>query len=52
MSGEVEKCPILHVRLKFDVFTLSYSICMDYGGYFLGLACRREKANWSLNFDL
>ena len=22
MSGEVEKCPILHVRLKFDVFTL------------------------------
>ena len=22
MSGEVEKCPILHVRPKFDVFTL------------------------------
>ena len=22
MSGEVEWCPILHVRLKFDVFTL------------------------------
>ena len=22
MSGEVEKCLILHVRLKFDVFTL------------------------------
>ena len=21
MSGEVEKCPILHVRPKFDVFT-------------------------------
>ena len=25
MSGEVEKCPILHVRPKFDVFTLIYS---------------------------
>ena len=25
MSGEVEKCPILHVRPKFDVFTLVYS---------------------------
>ena len=24
MSGEVEKCPILHVRPKFDVFTLLY----------------------------
>ena len=23
MSGEVEKCPILHVRPKFDVFTLT-----------------------------
>ena len=23
MSGEVEKCPILHVRPKFDVFTLN-----------------------------
>ena len=22
MSGEVEKCPILHVCPKFDVFTL------------------------------
>ena len=22
MSGEVEKCPILHVRPKFEVFTL------------------------------
>ena len=22
MSGEVEKCPILHVRPKFNVFTL------------------------------
>ena len=22
MSGAVEKCPILHVRPKFDVFTL------------------------------
>ena len=22
MSGELEKCPILHVRPKFDVFTL------------------------------
>ena len=22
MSGEVEECPILHVRPKFDVFTL------------------------------
>ena len=22
MSGEVELCPILHVRPKFDVFTL------------------------------
>ena len=22
MSGEVEWCPILHVRPKFDVFTL------------------------------
>ena len=28
MSGEVEKCPILHVRPKFDVFTL-------ITGYFL-----------------
>ena len=26
MSGEVEKCPILHVRPKFDVFTL---LCDD-----------------------
>ena len=25
MSGEVEKCPILHVRPKFDVFTLIVS---------------------------
>ena len=25
MPGEVEKCPILHVRPKFDVFTLAYS---------------------------
>ena len=25
MSGEVVKCPILHVRPKFDVFTL---LCM------------------------
>ena len=25
MSGEVEKCPILHVRPKFDVFTLAVS---------------------------
>ena len=24
MSGEVEKCPILHVRPKFDVFTLLF----------------------------
>ena len=24
MSGEVEKCPILHVCPKFDVFTLPY----------------------------
>ena len=23
MSGEVEKCPILHDRPKFDVFTLN-----------------------------
>ena len=27
MSGEVEKCPILHVRPKFDVFTL---FCKPY----------------------
>ena len=26
MSGEVEKCPILHVRPKFDVFTLPMSL--------------------------
>ena len=26
MSGEVEKCPILHVRPKFDVFTLMPSL--------------------------
>ena len=26
MSGEVEKCPILHVRPKFDVFTLVQAI--------------------------
>ena len=25
MSGEVVKCPILHVRLKFDVFTLLHN---------------------------
>ena len=26
MSGEVEKCPILHVRPKFDVFTLLFKL--------------------------
>ena len=29
MSGEVEKCPILHVRPKFDVFTLPSWICTN-----------------------
>ena len=32
MSGEVEKCPILHVRPKFDVFTLFVPDCQDYVG--------------------
>ena len=32
MSGEVEKCPILHVRPKFDVFTLlPYALADDLG---------------------
>ena len=31
MSGEVEKCPILHVCPKFDVFTLH--------------VCRMKRAN-------
>ena len=26
MPGEVEKCPILHVCPKFDVFTLSMQV--------------------------
>ena len=29
MSGEVEKCPILHVRPKFDVFTLANDSSSD-----------------------
>ena len=34
MSGEVEKCPILHVCPKFDVFTLmeyqTFGIIQEY----------------------
>ena len=30
MSGEVEKCPILHVRPKFDVFTLLLALKLGW----------------------
>ena len=30
MSGEVEWCPILHVRPKFDVFTLIPGLFMNF----------------------
>ena len=33
MSGEVEKCPILHVRPKFNVFTLMINL-FDCAKYF------------------
>ena len=38
MSGEVEKCPILHVRPKFDVFTLNANANLSGGarGLFFG----------------
>ena len=29
MPREVEKCPILHARPKFDVFTLTYITIAD-----------------------
>ena len=42
MSGEVEKCPILHVRPKFDVFTLVVNKQKKLNVFLSGLALQPE----------
>ena len=48
MSGEVEKCPILHVRPKFDVFTLVCAGCLLVT---LLILTARENVK-SISFDI